>query len=62
VPIGAVSAIADGILTLRGAVLNADGRRCISATHRGSADTPLGIGQELAAILIDEGARELLDA
>jgi hydroxymethylbilane synthase len=60
VPIGAVSAIADGVLTLRGTVLSGDGRRRISATHRGPSNTPLAIGQELAAMLVDEGARELL--
>jgi hydroxymethylbilane synthase len=60
VPIGATSIIEDGILTLRGAVLSADGTRRIVATHRGPAETPLAIGQELAAMLLDEGAGELL--
>jgi hydroxymethylbilane synthase len=60
VPIGATSIIEDGILILRGAVLSADGTRRIVATHRGPAETPLAIGQELAAMLLDEGAGELL--
>ena len=60
VPIGATSRIQDGTLTLRGIVLSPDGKRAISATHRGLAVTPLAVGQELAAMLIDEGARELL--
>jgi hydroxymethylbilane synthase len=60
VPIGATSLLEDGILTLRGAVLSADGTRRIVATHRGPAETPLAIGQELAAMLLDEGAGELL--
>ncbi len=60
VPIGATSRVEDGLLTVRGAVLSPDGERRIAATHRGPADTPLAIGQELAAILLGEGAGELL--
>jgi hydroxymethylbilane synthase len=60
VPIGVTSAVANGILNLRGAVLSPDGRRRIVATHTGPADAPLAIGQELAAMLLAEGAGELL--
>ncbi len=60
VPIGATSLVANGILTLRGAVLSPDGKRRIVATHQGPADTPLAVGQELAATLLAEGAGELL--
>jgi len=60
VPIGTTSSILDGVLTLRGAVLSADGRRRVVATHAGPADTPLAVGQELAAMLIAEGAAEVL--
>lgn len=60
VPIGATSNVRDSVLTLRGAVLSADGRRRIVATHTGPAETPLAIGQELAAMLIAEGASEIL--
>ncbi len=60
VPIGATSKVADGILTLRGTVLSPDGRRRVVATHTGPADTPLAVGQELAAMLLAEGASELL--
>lgn len=60
VPIGATSRIEDGVLTIRGAVLSPSGERRIVATHRGPADTPLAIGQELAAMLLGEGAGELL--
>ena len=59
-PIGVTSSIANGVLTLRGAVLSPDGRRRIVATHTGPADTPLAVGQELAAMLLAEGAGELL--
>lgn len=60
VPIGATSRISNGILTVRGAVLSANGRRRIVATHSGPAGTPLAVGQELAAMLLAEGAAELL--
>ena len=60
VPIGATSTVRDGVLTLRGSVLNLAGSRRVSATHSGPADTPLAVGQELAALLLGEGAAELL--
>src|SRR5262245_25068964 len=60
VPIGVTSKVADGLLTLRGAVLSPDGKRRIVATHTGPAGTPLAVGQELAAMLLAEGAAELL--
>ena len=60
VPIGATSKVDDGVLSVRGAVFSADGVRQIVATHRGPAETPLAAGQELAAMLLDEGAAELL--
>jgi hydroxymethylbilane synthase len=34
--------------------------RRIAATHRGPADAPLAVGQELAAMLLGEGAAEIL--
>lgn len=60
VPIGATSTADEGVLIVRGVVLSLDGRRRISATHRGSTSAPLALGQELAAMLLDEGAAELL--
>jgi hydroxymethylbilane synthase len=60
VPIGVTSKVLDGVLTVRGAVLSPDGRRRVVATHSGLADTPLAVGQELAAMLLAEGAGELL--
>ncbi|HEV3386766.1 MAG TPA: hydroxymethylbilane synthase [Gemmata sp.] len=60
VPIGATSKVADGILTVRGAVLSPDGRRRVVATHTGPMTAPLALGQELAAMLLAEGAGELL--
>jgi hydroxymethylbilane synthase len=60
VPIGATSSFRDNSLTIRGMVLSPDGRRKVSATHRGPGDAPLALGQELAAMLLAEGAGELL--
>jgi hydroxymethylbilane synthase len=60
VPIGATSKVLDGVLTVRGAVLSPDGKRRVVATHSGLADAPLALGQELAAMLLAEGAGELL--
>ena len=60
VPIGTTSKVLDGLLTVRGAVLSPDGTRRIVATHTGPADAPLAVGQELAAMLLAEGAAELL--
>lgn len=60
VPIGTTSKVADGVLTVRGAVLSPDGGRRVVATHAGLAETPLAVGQELAAMLLAEGAAELL--
>ena len=60
VPIGVTSKILDGVLTVRGAVLSPDGKRRVVATHSGLVDAPLAVGQELAAMLLAEGAGELL--
>jgi hydroxymethylbilane synthase len=62
VPIGAASEVRDGVLTVRGAVLSADGKRRVTATHTGPAATPLAVGQELAARLLGHGAGEILAA
>jgi hydroxymethylbilane synthase len=61
VPIGTTSQVHKGILTLRAAVLSQDGKRRIVATHRGPAETPLAVGQELAGLLLDSGAGEILE-
>jgi hydroxymethylbilane synthase len=60
VPIGALSSVANGVLGLRGAVLSPDGKRRVVGTHTGPANAPLAVGQELAAMLLAEGAGDLL--
>ena len=61
VPIGTTSDVTRGVLTVRGAVLSMDGKRRVVATHWGAADAPLAVGQELAAMLLAEGAAEVLE-
>lgn len=60
IPIGSTSSLLDGTLTLRGIVFSPDGRRNVVATHSGPTSAPLAVGQELAGILLDSGAGELL--
>lgn len=60
VPIGTTSAVTDGVLSIRGMVLSPDGSRRVVATHRGPAESPLAVGQELAAMLLGEGAGDVL--
>ncbi len=61
VPIGTYSHIQGDELHLRGSVLSPDGRRKIVASHFGKVTEPIGIGQELAAQLLAEGAGEILE-
>ncbi len=60
VPVGVTSGVVGGVLSLRGMVLAADGTRAVSGSHRGPAEYPLAVGQELAVTLLGEGAGELL--
>jgi hydroxymethylbilane synthase len=60
VPVGVTAAVDGGELRLRALVLSGDGRRQAAASHRGPAERPLAVGQELAAMLLAEGADELL--
>ncbi len=60
VPIGVTSRLREGTLILRGTVLSPDGQRRIVATHEGPAAKPRLVGTELAAMLLDAGAGDLL--
>ena len=62
VPIGAAATVRDGELWLRGVVLDPDGRQCVAAERNGPAVAPERVGQELAELLLEQGARALLDA
>lgn len=60
VPIGAVTRIADGVLTLRGAVLPPDGSQRIAADIAGPMEQAESLGGSLAAELRKHGAEDLL--
>jgi hydroxymethylbilane synthase len=59
-PIAALAVEQGGDLVLRGNVVSRDGRRWLEGSHRGLAPNAAQIGSELAARLLDEGARGLL--
>jgi hydroxymethylbilane synthase len=52
--------VADGVLTLQGAVLSPDGAGRVAGSAHGPVDDAEAIGRRLAAELLDAGARELL--
>jgi hydroxymethylbilane synthase len=60
VPIGAVTTTEGDRLTLRGVVLDPDGRRRVERRVSGSAHGAEELGRQLAAELLEHGARELL--
>jgi hydroxymethylbilane synthase len=62
VPVGALTRVSEGELTLRGVVLAPDGSRRIDAVGQGPANAPEDVGQKLAVELLALGARELLGA
>ena len=60
VPIGVNSKIESNELTLIGMVASLDGKTLIRDTKTGSANNPESIGIELANLLKDQGAGEIL--
>ena len=62
VPIGAVTRIADGALTLSGVVLPPDGSKRIAADIAGPMEQAESLGAALAAELRAQGAEEVLEA
>lgn len=60
VPIGAIGQVQGERLHLRAVVLSPDGQRRIEASLAGSAQDPERVGEQLAADLMDRGARDLL--
>src|SRR5262249_3353613 len=59
-PLGAVTRVEGTSLSLRGAVLSADGRQRLEAIVTGLVGEPEALGERLARELLDRGARELL--
>jgi hydroxymethylbilane synthase len=62
VPIGAVTVIDGDMLTLRGAVLDPEGQQCIEGSVIGLAIEPERVGCQLADILLERGAGQILQA
>ncbi len=60
VPVGAATVVTDERLTLRGVVIDPDGKRRIEADIAGGIGTAEELGQRLAEQLLASGARELL--
>ena len=61
VPIGAITKLVAGVLTLRGVVLPPDGRQRIEAEIAGPLDQAEALGQALADRLRERGAAALLE-
>jgi hydroxymethylbilane synthase len=61
VPIGVNTSIAGDQLTLVGMVATLDGQTLIKNQITGAADQAEQLGQELASMLCEQGAREILD-
>jgi hydroxymethylbilane synthase len=61
VPIGARARIENGTVTLAGFVGDPSGSPSLRNTARGPSSDPEAVGRELAAMLLQEGARAILD-
>lgn len=61
VPIFALASILDGRVNLQGGVASVDGKVLIRDEVNGSAADPETLGVELAELIIQKGAREVLD-
>lgn len=60
VPLGTVARVADGVLTLRGAVLAPDGSGRVEAQTSGPAEDAEALGAQLASALLSRGAGQFL--
>jgi hydroxymethylbilane synthase len=62
VPIGAAGMAREGVVSLRGVVLDKEGRRRIGGKRSGPAEDAERVGKELADELLNQGARGLLQS
>ena len=60
IPLGANARIEGNELILTAQVCSVDGTSCIAAEERGDADKPELLGENVATLLIDRGARDVL--
>lgn len=61
-PLGAYCRITDDVCEMKGVVLSVDGQEAVYAHLHVDLDQPAESGRALATVLLDEGAREILDA
>lgn len=61
-PVAAFATLENGLITLTALVAHPDGSTSIKDTLTGDSGDAEGIGEELAARLLDQGARALLDS
>ena len=61
-PLGAYCRITEDACEIKGVVLSVDGREAIYAHMPVDFDQPAESGRALAALLLDQGAREILQA
>ena len=59
-PVGALADLADDELYLRAAVCASDGSEVLRQSLTGPADAPAQLGERLAAVLVDDGAADLV--
>ncbi len=62
VPLAAYAQLRDGVLNLRGLVARPDGKTLIRAQASGAPEQAQALGRQVAAQLLDQGAREILAA
>lgn len=62
VPIGAHARVADGRLHLAAVVAAPDGSELVSAAAEGAAADARAMGSELATVLLERGARHILNS
>jgi hydroxymethylbilane synthase len=62
VPLGAHARAVEGALTMRARVLSIDGTEAIEGEDHGARDDVVGIGERLAAHLLERGAGRLVEA
>ncbi|MEZ6143422.1 MAG: hydroxymethylbilane synthase [Zavarzinella sp.] len=60
VPVGCLSRYEENTLSLTGAVFSTDGKQRIGDTVTGMMDKSVDLGNELARLLVDRGAKQLL--
>ena len=60
VPIAGFAKLDGNKITMQGRVASLDGQVCITQTHVGDASDPVALGQGLANVLLQQGAKEIL--